>query len=61
MDTVVAACRKHGRWAGLGGVYGRELMKHHLARGFRFVLAGNDLSVLLTAAQDQAAFARSCQ
>ena len=61
MDSVVAACRKHGKWAGLGGVYGRELMKRYLARGFRFVLAGNDISVLLAAAQEQAAFARGCQ
>ena len=25
VDTVVAACRKHGKWPGLGGVYGKEL------------------------------------
>ena len=60
IDTVVAACRKHGKWPGLGGVYGRELMKRYIGRGMRFVLAGNDISLLLAAAQDQAAFARSC-
>lgn len=60
IDTVVGACRKHGKWPGLGGVYGRELMKRYIARGMRFVLAGNDISLLLAAAQDQAAFARTC-
>jgi len=61
IDTVVAACRKHGKWPGLGGVYSRELMKRYLGRGMRFVLAGNDISLLLAAAQEQASFARSCQ
>ena len=60
MDTVVAACRKHGKWPGLGGVYGRELMQRYIGRGMRFVLAGNDISLLLNAAQEQAAFARGC-
>jgi 2-keto-3-deoxy-L-rhamnonate aldolase RhmA len=60
IDTVVAACRKHGKWPGLGGVYGRELMKRYVGRGMRFVLAGNDISLLLAAAQEQASFARGC-
>lgn len=60
IDKVVAACRKHGKWPGLGGVYGRELAKRYIARGMRFALAGNDISLLLNAAQEQAAFVRSC-
>lgn len=60
IDTVAAACRKHGKWAGLGGVYNRELMKRYIGRGMRFVLAGNDISLLLAAAQEQAGFARGC-
>ncbi|HEY7758701.1 MAG TPA: aldolase/citrate lyase family protein [Burkholderiales bacterium] len=60
IDTVVAACRKHGKWPGLGGVYGRELMKRYIGRGMRFVLTGNDVSLLLSAAQEQASFARGC-
>ena len=60
MDTVIAACGKHGKWPGLGGVYGKPLMQRYIARGMRLVLAGNDLSVLLAAAQDQAGFVRGC-
>ncbi|HXV06693.1 MAG TPA: aldolase/citrate lyase family protein [Burkholderiales bacterium] len=60
IDTVVGACRKHGKWPGLGGVYGRELMKRYIGRGMRFVLTGNDISLLLAAAQEQATFARGC-
>jgi 2-keto-3-deoxy-L-rhamnonate aldolase RhmA len=60
VDTVVGACRKHGKWPGLGGVYSRPLMKPYIDRGMRLVLAGNDISLLLAAAQEQAAFVRTC-
>ena len=60
MDAVLAACRKHGKWPGLGGVYARAPMQRCIDRGMRFVLAGNDISLLLSAAQEQATFARSC-
>jgi 2-keto-3-deoxy-L-rhamnonate aldolase RhmA len=60
MDTVIAACKKHGKWPGLGGVYRRELVKPYIERGMRLVLAGNDISLLLSAAQEQAGFVRSC-
>jgi 4-hydroxy-2-oxoheptanedioate aldolase len=60
VDTVIGACKKHGKWPGLGGVYNRDLMKRYVGRGMRFVLCGSDLSILLAAAQDQAKFARSC-
>jgi 2-keto-3-deoxy-L-rhamnonate aldolase RhmA len=60
IDTVVRACQKHGKWPGLGGVYGKDLAKRYIGRGMRFILAGNDLSLLLNAAQDQAGFVRGC-
>jgi len=60
MDRMVAACRQHGKWPGLGGVYAREPMQRCIDRGMRFVLAGNDISLLLAAAQEQSKFARSC-
>jgi 4-hydroxy-2-oxoheptanedioate aldolase len=60
IDTVIGACKKHGKWPGLGGVYGKELMKRYIGRGMRFVLCGSDLSILLAAAQEQAGFARGC-
>jgi 2-keto-3-deoxy-L-rhamnonate aldolase RhmA len=61
MGTVIAACRKHGKWPGLGGVYARQLMKPYIDRGMRLILAGNDISLLLAAAQEQASFVRSCE
>ena len=60
IDTVVRVCQKHGKWPGLGGVYGKDLAKRYISRGMRFVLAGNDLGMLLAAAQDQQTFFRGC-
>jgi 2-keto-3-deoxy-L-rhamnonate aldolase RhmA len=48
-DTVIKACTKHGKWPGMGGVGSEEAMSRYIARGIRFVLAGNDL-MFITAA-----------
>ena len=51
---VVAACRRHGKAPGMGGVYDERLMHRRIADGMRFILAGSDLGLLM-----QAAHARS--
>src|SRR5262249_23866515 len=38
--AVVAACRKHGKWPGMGGVYDEPLMQRYVALGCRFFMAG---------------------
>ena len=60
IDAVVRACKKHSKWPGLGGVYGKELLKRYVDRGMRLILAGNDIGLLLNAAQEQAGFVRGC-
>jgi 2-keto-3-deoxy-L-rhamnonate aldolase RhmA len=57
-EKVIAACKTHGKAAALGGVYQPDLMKRYLAMGFNMVLAGSDLSFLMAAAKDRAAFVR---
>ena len=47
---VIDACRRHGRYPGLGGVYDPALMARYVEMGMRFVLCGNDLSMLMGAA-----------
>jgi hypothetical protein len=37
------------------------LLKRYIARGMRLILAGNDISLLLNAAQEQAGFVRACE
>ncbi|MDF2781793.1 MAG: aldolase, partial [Geminicoccaceae bacterium] len=58
-ERIIAACRAHGKHAGLGGVYHPPLMQRYLAMGFRLVLAGSDLSLLLAAARERAAAIRA--
>ena len=56
---MIAACKANGKVAGLGGVYHPPLMARYIAMGFRLVLAGNDLSLLLAAARERAAAVRA--
>jgi 2-keto-3-deoxy-L-rhamnonate aldolase RhmA len=58
-ERIIAACRAHGKHAGLGGVYDPALMQRYLAMGFRFVLTGSDLSLMMAAARERAATVRA--
>jgi 2-keto-3-deoxy-L-rhamnonate aldolase RhmA len=58
-ERLVAACRTHGKYAGLGGVYEPRLIQRYIELGFRLVLAGNDLPLLLAAASERAATVRA--
>lgn len=58
LETVAAACRRHGKHAGLGGVYGGPLLQRYMQMGYRFILGGNDLSMMMRAASEHAAFVR---
>ncbi len=57
-ERVIAACRRHGKWPGMGGVYGEELMAKYIAMGMRMILSGNDLGLLMAAAAQRAKFLR---
>ncbi|MCW5746885.1 MAG: aldolase [Alphaproteobacteria bacterium] len=56
--AVVAACGKHGKWAGMGGVYVPPLMEKYIGMGARMILAGNDFSFLMEMARTRVAFLR---
>jgi 2-keto-3-deoxy-L-rhamnonate aldolase RhmA len=60
-ERILAACQANGRHAGLGGVYQPPLMERYLAMGFRFVLAGSDLSLMMAAASERAAVVRAME
>ena len=55
---VIAACRKHGKFAGMGGMYTPELIERHVAMGVQLVLAGSDFSLLMQAGAARAATVR---
>jgi 2-keto-3-deoxy-L-rhamnonate aldolase RhmA len=57
-ETVGAACRRHNKVLGMGGIYDEELARRYIALGARFVLGANDHALLLNAATQRAAFLR---
>jgi 4-hydroxy-2-oxoheptanedioate aldolase len=59
-ETVVAACRKHGKWPGMGGIYNEDLMKRYVGMGMRMVLSGGDVGMLMAAATQRSNFLRGC-
>jgi 2-keto-3-deoxy-L-rhamnonate aldolase RhmA len=56
--TVGAACRRHGKVLGMGGVYDQELASRYIGMGASFVLGANDHALLLNAATQRAQFLR---
>ena len=53
-EAVIAACKKHGKIAGLGGVRDPELCERYLKMGFRFMTTNTDLAFLLAGATERA-------
>lgn len=59
-DTVIAACRRHGKTAGAGGLAGQlDLLAEVVAAGVRYVSAGTDTGFLLAGAQARVAAIRA--
>jgi 2-keto-3-deoxy-L-rhamnonate aldolase RhmA len=51
-ETAAAACKKHGKTLGVGGIRGEpELLRDLVRLGARFVIAGNDTGYLAAAAR----------
>jgi 2-keto-3-deoxy-L-rhamnonate aldolase RhmA len=59
-ESVIAACRKHGKFPGMGGVYNEDLMRRYVGLGMRMILSGGDLAMLMQAATQRASFLRGC-
>lgn len=60
-ETVLAACRKHGKWPGMGGVYDEVIAHRYVAMGFHFILAGLEFNFMMAAATQRASFLRGLQ
>jgi 4-hydroxy-2-oxoheptanedioate aldolase len=60
-DTVISACRRHGKWPGMGGIYTEDLMAKYIAMGMRMIIAGNDFGLLIAAAGQRAKALREKQ
>jgi 2-keto-3-deoxy-L-rhamnonate aldolase RhmA len=58
---VIAACRKHGKFPGMGGMYTPELLERHIGMGVQLILAGSDFSLLMQAASARATLVRALE
>jgi 2-keto-3-deoxy-L-rhamnonate aldolase RhmA len=51
---VIAACRKHEKFPGMGGVYDPPVMERYMQLGMRFILSGSDLAFMMAGARERA-------
>ncbi len=57
-ETMVAACKKHGKHPGMGGVYNPDLMQKYIGIGARLILSGSDMAFMMAGAKNQASTVR---
>lgn len=57
-ETVIAACRQHGKWPGMGGACSERAMARLVGMGIRMIYAGSDLDFLLAGGRLRAASVR---
>lgn len=57
-ERVIAACERHGKHAGLGGVRDLALCRRYLELGFRFMTTHTDLAFLIDGASRRTAALR---
>ncbi|PWS37375.1 aldolase [Falsiroseomonas bella] len=57
-ETVAAACAKHGKVMGMGGVYDEKVAPDYIRLGARFILSGSDHAFLMAGATARAKFLR---
>ncbi len=55
MEKLTAACKKHGKFSGIGGVANTEHLQNYVAMGVQFILGGADTRFLASAAAAQSA------
>jgi 2-keto-3-deoxy-L-rhamnonate aldolase RhmA len=54
--AVIAACRRHGKFAGMGGIYDHALMEKYIRMGVRFLLGGSDVALMMSAGRARTGF-----
>lgn len=50
-EKLTAACKKHGKWSGMGGIVNDEHAKAYIDMGVRFVLGGAETAFLAAGAK----------
>jgi len=55
---TVSACNRHGKWAGMAGIYDEAVMPLYIDMGVRFILAGGEFSFMMAGATSRVKFLR---
>jgi 2-keto-3-deoxy-L-rhamnonate aldolase RhmA len=55
-ETVIAACKRHGKVPGMGGIYDTVYAKKYVEMGARFILGGSDLALIAAGAKARSEF-----
>jgi 4-hydroxy-2-oxoheptanedioate aldolase len=58
-ETVLAACKKHKKHPGYGGVYDEPMSQKFIQMGMRFILASGDQNLFMGAAMNRSKFLRA--
>ncbi len=54
--AMIAACRKHGKFPGMAGIYNEAIMPRYIEMGARFILSGQDAAFLMAGAAARTGF-----
>jgi 2-keto-3-deoxy-L-rhamnonate aldolase RhmA len=60
-ERVIAACRRHNKAPGMGGIYTEGLLAKYVGLGMRMILSGNDLGLIMAGANEKTKFLRGCK
>jgi 2-keto-3-deoxy-L-rhamnonate aldolase RhmA len=55
---TIAACAKHGKHSGMGGIYDEAMAPRYIGMGARFILGGQDAGFMMAAARARTEFLR---
>jgi 4-hydroxy-2-oxoheptanedioate aldolase len=56
--AMIAACRNHGKFPGMAGIYNEAIMPRYIEMGARFILSGQDAAFLMAGAAARTGFLR---
>jgi 2-keto-3-deoxy-L-rhamnonate aldolase RhmA len=56
--AMIAACRRHGKFPGMAGIYNEPIMQRYIEMGARFILSGADAAFLMASATQRTGFLR---
>lgn len=53
---MIAACRKHEKFPGMGGIYDHKIMEKYIRMGVRFMLGGSDVALMTASGRQRTEF-----